>query len=64
MKGIKLFASKAAQRAVARSVHRSEQKERTELHVPYKWCSKDDCPCYLPECSEHGCMAMTNGERA
>lgn len=28
----------------------------TELHVPYRWCSNDDCPCYLPECAEHGCM--------
>ncbi len=29
-----------------------------ELHVPYRWCSKDDCACYLPECAEHGCMEV------
>jgi hypothetical protein len=27
-----------------------------ELHVPYKWCPKDECACYWPECAEHGCM--------
>lgn len=30
--------------------------ELTELHVPYKWCPRDDCECYRPECFEHGCM--------
>jgi hypothetical protein len=51
MKGIKLFASKAAQRAVARSVWRSEREENALPQL-----CKDDTPCYLPECAEHGCM--------
>lgn len=40
MKGIKLFASKAAQRAVARSVHRSEQEEKLQIaydHFRLSW---------------------------